>query len=695
MTGRRVAWAIWGLTVALLAMWPFLGSASGGLRDELVFYIVVPVAVLAYATVGALITSRHPENRIGLILAGASLAFALSITAGDYTTLAVDRPDSLPFARWVAWLGRLGFALWLAPLPLLFLLYPNGRVVSPRWRPVLWVLLAALGVNISLFAVTPGPMTTGFGERGVAIANPLGLPLAWEAPVEGATELAGLVAVVCAGLAAVSLVLRFRRSRGEERQQIRWLGYVGAVLVAVPLIALLIALVRTLLGVEVSEGGDVVGIVAWLAFFLVLLFGVPAACAIAILRYRLYEIDVVIKKTIVFGILVVLIMVAALGLVLVASGPLSDLVADEALAAGLVGGVLGLLVWPLYRISRRVADRLVYRGRSSSYEVLTEFSGRMSVAYGTENVLPRLAAVLGEGTGATRAVVWLRIGRDLRPEAVWPAGADAPTSPPDDAAPVAHQGEVLGALSVEMPANDPMNPTKAKIVRDLAAQAGLVLRNVALIEDLRAASQRLVAAQDEERRRIERNIHDGAQQQLIALAVKLKMADSLVGKDEERAHAMLADLQTETTRAVEDIRDLARGIYPPLLADKGLGAALESQARKSAVPVSVETGGIGRYPQEAEAAVYFACLEALQNVAKYAEATGATVRLAQANGTLSFEVTDDGRGFDPAGAQHGSGLQGIADRLHALAGELEIESAPGRGTTVRGRIPVKAGEVTR
>jgi signal transduction histidine kinase len=245
-----------------------------------------------------------------------------------------------------------------------------------------------------------------------------------------------------------------------------------------------------------------------------------------------------------------------------------------------------------------------------------------------------------------------------------------------------------------MPANDPMTPAKERLIRDLAAQAGLVLRNAKLIEDLRASRQRLVAAQDQERRRIERNIHDGAQQQLVALAVKLKLADALVGRDEERAHAMLADLQVETNQTLEDLRDLARGIYPPLLADKGLAAALENQSRKSTVPVSVETDGIGRYPQEAEAAVYFSCLEALQNVAKYAGATKATVRLAQTNGSLTFEVSDDGIGFDPAAASRGSGLQGIADRLAALGGELEVRSAPGDGTTVAGRLPISRREVS-
>jgi signal transduction histidine kinase len=702
MTARRVAWAVWALTIALLVVWPFLGSASGGLRDELVFYIVVPVAVLAYATVGALITSRHPENRIGLILAGASLAFAVSITAGDYTTLA-DRPDSIPFARWVAWVGRLGFALWLAPLPLLFLLYPNGRVVSPRWRPVLWVLLAALGVNLSLFAVTPGPMTTGFGERGVAFANPLGLPLSWKVPVEGATELAGLVALVCAGLAAVSLVLRFRRSRGAERQQIRWLGYVGAVLVAVPLIALMIALVRILLGVEVSEEHDVVGIVAWLAFFLVLLFGIPAACAIAILRYRLYELDIVVKRTVVFGVLVVLLTaVGGVAGFLVATGVVPSLDDSPALLV-LAGVAYGLLAVPLYRVAKRIADRVVFGGRSTPYEVLSRFSERVGGTYSSEDVLPRMAQLLGEATRAQTARVWVRVGGELHVSATWPAeasprptlsirGDELPVIEGEEMFDVRDRGELLGALSVELPLSDPMNPSKEKLGLDLARQAGLVLRNVRLVEELRESRRRIVATQDERAKKLERDIHDGAQQQLVALAVKQRLAASLVGKDEEQLRSMLEALQSETNEALEDLRDLARGIYPPLLADRGLAAALEGQARKSSVPVHVDADGIGRYSQEAEAAVYFCCLEALQNVAKYAQANTVDVRLVHTNGGLTFEVSDDGAGFDPGATSFGTGLQGMADRIEAIGGTLEIESEPGTGTTVRGRIPVRARE---
>ena len=151
---------------------------------------------------------------------------------------------------------------------------------------------------------------------------------------------------------------------------------------------------------------------------------------------------------------------------------------------------------------------------------------------------------------------------------------------------------------------------------------------------------------------------------------------------------MLAELQAQTTEALEDLRDFARGIYPPLLADQGLPAALEAQARKSAVPVEIAPDGVGRYRQEVESAVYFSVLEALQNVAKYAGASGVQVRLGEDGGRLRFEVIDDGRGFDPAVTGYGTGLQGMADRLAALEGSIQIRSQPGRGTVVAGSVPL-------
>jgi signal transduction histidine kinase len=256
--------------------------------------------------------------------------------------------------------------------------------------------------------------------------------------------------------------------------------------------------------------------------------------------------------------------------------------------------------------------------------------------------------------------------------------------------PVRHRGELLGSLAVTKPANEPLTSAERELVTDLASQAGLVLRNVALIAELRASRQRLVHAQDEERRRLERNLHDGAQQQLVALSVKVRLAQSLVGREDDRAREMLDEIQNNSQSALEDLRDLARGIYPPLLADKGLAAALDAQARKSQLSVSIDSNGTGRYTQDVEAAVYFCVLEALNNVAKYAEASRVTVRLSEREGNLRFEVTDDGRGFGSGGTS-GTGLQGMADRLDAIGGELRVMSEPGRGTSVVGEVPVPVG----
>lgn len=380
------------------------------------------------------------------------------------------------------------------------------------------------------------------------------------------------------------------------------------------------------------------------------------------------------------------------------TGPLTGFAPDETQAVGIVGFVIGALVWPLWRLSRRIADRVVFGGRASPYEVLTEFAERVGETYQAEDVLPRMAQVLATATGATTARVWLRVGGELRPEASWPAGAPvAPSASmsgdrlPDlgtSAWEVRHRGELLGALSVEMPANDPMNDSKDRLARDLASQAGLVLRNVRLVEDLRRSRKRIVAAQDERARKLERDIHDGAQQQLVALSVRLRLAEQLARTEPGRAASMLADLQAEAGAALENLRDLARGIYPPLLADQGLAAALRAQARRSAVPTTVDGDGVGRFPQELEAAVYFCCLEAMNNATKHADATRVSIRLRAADGHLVFEVADDGAGFAAATAAQGTGLQGMSDRLDAIGGELRIESSPGEGTRIVGRVPV-------
>jgi len=431
---------------------------------------------------------------------------------------------------------------------------------------------------------------------------------------------------------------------------------------------------------------------------------IPIAMGVAVLKYHLYDFDVVISRAVLYGALVASITLVYLGIV-VGVGALVGR-RGGLLLPGVAAAVVALGFQPLRQRARHLANRLVYGRRATPYEVLADFSERVAGTYAAEDIVPRMAHILADGTGAARAEVWLRIGDQLRRVASWPVAeppltlalrdGDPPELPGvERAVPVRHHGELLGALGLTKPRGESVTPAEERLMANLASQAGLVLRNVRLIEELRASRQRLVAAQDEERRRLERNIHDGAQQQLVALAVKLRLLSSVADRDAAKAKDLADQLQGETQDALENLRDLARGIFPPLLADRGLPAAIEAQARKSPVAVEIAADGVGRYPPEVEATVYFCVLEALQNVAKYADASRAVVRLGEENGSLLFQVEDDGRGFDTGATLYGTGLQNMADRVEAVGGTVEVISTPGRGTTVAGRIPVGTPEAPR
>jgi signal transduction histidine kinase len=401
----------------------------------------------------------------------------------------------------------------------------------------------------------------------------------------------------------------------------------------------------------------------------------------------------VVKKTVVFTIVAGFITLLYLGAV-----TLATLTSIGAIA----GAVLFVLTFnPVRRRAKAFADRVVYGKRATPFEVLSEFSANLGETYSVDDVLPRMTQLLAASTGAEHVRVWLRRDRSLHEVARWPS--DASAAPPQalagdvlpsfgegtSAFPVTHRDELLGAITVRLPAKDPMDSSKERLIVGLASQAGLALQNVRLVEDLRASRRRIVAAQDARAKTLERNIHDGAQQQLVALAVKLRLLEQTIDRDPAQARAMAAQLGSAANAALEDLRDLARGIYPPVLADKGLRAALEAQARKAAMPVTVNADGIERFGADVESAVYFSCLEALQNAAKYSDARTVSVRLTNGAGELRFEVRDDGRGFDPSTTGYGTGLTGIADRLAALGGELVVTSAPGDGCAVAGRVPVE------
>jgi signal transduction histidine kinase len=272
--------------------------------------------------------------------------------------------------------------------------------------------------------------------------------------------------------------------------------------------------------------------------------------------------------------------------------------------------------------------------------------------------------------------------------------------------PVAHSGDLLGMIVVERPAGAAQfHDEDERLLTELARQAGLALHNLQLdsalqasldevrrqAAELQASRLRIVATADAERRRIERNLHDGAQQHLVALAVKMRLARQFVDRDLDKARAMLDQLGEDLSAAVDELRALAHGIYPPLLMDRGLVDALSAAARRAALPTSVEAGTVGRYAQEIEAAVYFCCLEAMQNAGKHAgEGASAVVRVREEEGALLFEVADNGAGFDLAGrTSTGAGFVNMGDRVGAIGGSVNVESAPGRGTRVYGMIPVE------
>ena len=367
--------------------------------------------------------------------------------------------------------------------------------------------------------------------------------------------------------------------------------------------------------------------------------------------------------------------------------------------------------------SGRGAQRLVYGERATPYEVLTKLSDRMAGSYPTEDVLLHMAQILVLGSGAATARVWLRVGNELTPAATWPEVPDAsvpPVSLSDNELPplpgahhclaVRHLGEMIGAITVTQLPGSPLSPADLRLLDDFAAQAGLVLRNVRLTAELansldaisaqaaeiRASRRRIVDAQDGERRQVERDIHDGAQQYLVALMVQLRVTETLAGRDPDRAQAMVGDLRRVVREALDTLGDLAQGIHPPVLTAHGLAAALRRQETNPVVRVSVEEQDVGRYAIEIEAAVYFSCLEALNNASKHAPGSNVVVRLVEADGHLAFSVRDDGSGFDPEECRPGSGLGNMADRVAALGGVLDITSAPSRGTMVAGRVPLPA-----
>ena len=511
MTPRAAFWcalSIWVLTLAVAAtaliynqVHPLPPKFSGGQGNAVAGTIAVAF-IVGFATVGSLLAWKRPANPIGWLLSATGLSYAFA--SGGL--LLLQFPQTRAWGAWFGWM----FFLGLGFVVFVLLLFPTGSLPSHRWRPVAWAAAAAIAAWVLGNAFAPTPLSTGPSP----VRNPLGVtgPAGHVFDVLGG---AGAVLIVVTGLAAlVSLVFRYRRAGTVEREQLKWLVYAGGLIVAAVLVTVPIAPFISPDAANNLQNATSSGSVAL----------VPIAIGIAVFRYHLYDIDVVINKTLVYGSLAVFITGVYVAIV-VGLGSLAQRGVGPSLTLSIVAtAVVAVAFQPVRERVQRLANRLVYGRRATPYEVLADFAGRMAGAYAVEDLLPRMARILAEGTGAARADVWLRSGDTFHDGAVWPPGtppqpparttqADAPAYPADRILPVRHQGEVLGALSLSKRPGESLTPTEDRLLADLAAQVGLVLKNAGLraellarLEEIKASRQRLVAAQDEEQRRIGRNI---------------------------------------------------------------------------------------------------------------------------------------------------------------------------------------------
>jgi signal transduction histidine kinase len=380
----------------------------------------------------------------------------------------------------------------------------------------------------------------------------------------------------------------------------------------------------------------------------------------------------------------------------------------------LATAIVALAFEPVQTRLERLAADLLRGGAPSPYEVLSRFSENVTGTYPTEELPSRMATLLGEGTGAAWAQVWLTVQGELTLAASWPSTAASVDQPPQllpdardgsrdgrRAVSVRHAGALLGVLRLQERPGLPLTSVEERLFTGLAAQAGLVLRLAGLraelaarhaelaarADELRLSRERLIETQDAERRRLERDIHDGAQQHLVALAVNLRLAETVAARSPERAVKVL-EAQSEAAReAIDTLTQLSRGIYPRLLADEGMVPALRAALAISPIPVRVEAVDVPRLPTAIEAALYFCCMEAVQNAAKHSRASAVTVTVGAVDGSVRLTVDDDGEGFDVASAEPGAGLTNMRDRIDAAGGALEMTSTPGVGTRVDVQVP--------
>ncbi|MEA2635716.1 MAG: hypothetical protein QOH92_2483 [Chloroflexota bacterium] len=680
--GPRLAWGGVGLIYLLIAGAIGLAiSNASAFRDPQLIgaFAQAVVPPIAIAFVGGLIASRLPGNRIGWILLGGAVVNALTALLSQYlvhTLLVV--PGSFPGVEWVAWVGSLlNSLIYPGIVVLIMLFFPDGRLPSPRWGWLLWALVAMTALNNVVGIIDPMPIQSAGLPP---VHNPTGLTMfkGLETGPIGWVTFLGIIPLVLLGVAA--LVLRLRRARGETRQQIRWVVYALGVAIVLNVLLTLSTLV-----LPASPQGRIIGNVV--SNLLVIAgFGValPAAIGVAILKYRLYDIDIVISRTVVFGALAAFITAVYVGIVVGIGSLIGSQGQPNLLLSIVATAVVAVAFQPVRERVQRLANRLVYGRRATPYEVMANFSERMSETLAPDEVLPRMAEAAARGVAADAARVAVQLPDGSQRATWWPR--EQPDASLQHRVPVKYHGQLVGEIAVAKSAGGSTAAAESRLLNDLAAQAGLVLHNLRLTAELqtrlaqlsaqadtiRASRQRLVTAATTERQRLEETIRRGAEQELASLAAKLGAIEPLLDEDPQQAVAALERLTGEIQVTLDTLRHLAHGIYPPLLRDQGLVPALRAHAAKSLIQIDVVSDSVARYVAEIEAAVYFACVESLRHA-------GGTSRVSVTggNGTLHFAVSAPGFGT--------SDLQAIEDRVQAVGGTLE-RSADG----IAGSIPLRA-----
>jgi signal transduction histidine kinase len=636
----------------------------------------------ASAAVGALLWYRGANRAMTwlFLFSGIADAFFLPV---ESIAGATD-PDTW-LARWSAWTFQVSLGIAVGFF-LILQLFPTGTTVSRRWRGL---VVATLAIGLLQMLVAAFGNTVEFRSNFPGVGHPLTvLP---PSITNALDNLAGFGTLVIFVGSALAMIVRYRRSHGEERLQMKWFTLASA-----------IAAAGFGVGFVVFPNDPVYAFVALTPL-------IPLAAGVAILKYRLYEIDVIISKTIVYGALAAFIS-GVYVLVVVGVGSLLGSRQNVALSIAATAAV-AIGFQPVRQKVQSYANRLVYGVRSTPYEVMAGFSERVSETLSTDEVLPRMAEVAGRGVGAVESSVGVFLPDGAERVILWEQdGISAPSDVRSSYA-IAHQGTKVGRITIVKPRDEPLSPAEDRLLSDLTSQAGLALHNVRLSAELterlrlldeqaakiRDSRERLVTARDVQRRGLQRDLHLGPESKLVAMAHRLDQ----LSRSPDPCPDDLEPLIEEANVTLEDLRDLARGIFPPLLAEKGVIAALDAHIRKvgvSAKIVADEAIRTERYDADTEAALYFISLQALQNVTRHAPGASAEVHLDRTDDRLRLVISDDGPGFDVEQTHRGMGLEITQDRVDALEGELRFTSAIGRGTTIivslpiRDRVPVSSAE---